>query len=649
MYIRRFFTRRGKVQDPGELQVDDLPIFINYRRSDTQEEAIRLRRELEEVYGQRIFLDINSVGPGEWPLSIRNALKSSKVVISIMGDAWLDAKLESSGQRRLDDPKDWVRAELVSALETQKPIIPVYVRDTEHFEVGKLPKDIQKILDFQAFPMRPAPHWRKDFRNLCSALESLCPALQKEKSNKPPTESPKAILLKGFSVYDAVLSNMDNAQDDRFLKFQKWVRGLQEQLKEFGISIRSDVEERGRDNESKIAERIQSIDEADYVLMLCTPEYKEQYDNDKGEPGIDAEAISRAVKRRQAPIKVLPIILKGDKNRSVPEFFSNLSTFELLVGKETQFDQCIYTLQDLLFDKIPFPRQNFVSFIAEPNPDIEAPIKPIKSIESGSQEPELLPVLQMKQVNRHQQWQAYIDARDQQMAVFLLHGGRKQSLELFVQRLRTDLGRTIGCDFKQVQVQLPTEKVLWPSTSEEWIRLVAKQMNEPGEPLDAIKQAHFDSHLSIVIGPIQAEALQPDEPSKTAESLFFGLKDLMTRGFCDVGRYIKQGEKPSENKLWWTVFVEYKSRKMSKSMRVTLENRLGAAGLKSGMHTEILPDVNLPDWKHDVLPFLNRFELSEQHIKEIKKRYDRLDSRWFSQDKELAEFARYLEKELQLR
>jgi hypothetical protein len=52
------------------------------------------------------------------------------VLIAVIGKKWLDAA-DSSGERRPDNPEDFVRIEIESALAQRKRVIPVLVNDAK--------------------------------------------------------------------------------------------------------------------------------------------------------------------------------------------------------------------------------------------------------------------------------------------------------------------------------------------------------------------------------------------------------------------------------------------------------------------------------------------------------------------------------------
>ena len=103
-------------------------IFINYRRDDSAPYAGRLYDHLRRSFpGQKVFMDIDAIDPGEdFVDAINRTLESSRVVLAIIGRSWV-AAADDTGQRRLDNPDDYVVRELSAALASKARVIPVLV------------------------------------------------------------------------------------------------------------------------------------------------------------------------------------------------------------------------------------------------------------------------------------------------------------------------------------------------------------------------------------------------------------------------------------------------------------------------------------------------------------------------------------------
>lgn len=52
---------------------------------------------------------------------------------------------DETGNRRLDDPNDWVRLEIAAALERQIPVIPILVDGEKIPKAAQLPENLQQL------------------------------------------------------------------------------------------------------------------------------------------------------------------------------------------------------------------------------------------------------------------------------------------------------------------------------------------------------------------------------------------------------------------------------------------------------------------------------------------------------------------------
>ena len=85
-------------------------VFISYRRTDSDVAAGRLADDLSEILRSRPGLPrhrFSRSGRG-LPSRLDRALDSCTAVIALIGSRWSNA-VNDKGDRRLDDPKDWVR------------------------------------------------------------------------------------------------------------------------------------------------------------------------------------------------------------------------------------------------------------------------------------------------------------------------------------------------------------------------------------------------------------------------------------------------------------------------------------------------------------------------------------------------------------
>jgi len=146
-------------------------VFISYRRMDSQAEAGRLFDRLEEALGRdRVFKDVDSIRPGEnFPEVIARSLRETEVVLVLIGPRWLLVRGDD-GQRRLDDPEDFVRLEVEAALASPKRVIPVLVGGAAMPSPDELPETLRPLVQRNAMHLRPDPDFRPDAERILTAV-----------------------------------------------------------------------------------------------------------------------------------------------------------------------------------------------------------------------------------------------------------------------------------------------------------------------------------------------------------------------------------------------------------------------------------------------------------------------------------------------
>lgn len=132
-------------------------IFISYRREDTAPYAGRLIDRLaREFSDDQVFMDIDNIEPGDnFVQIIDERLATCSVVIALIGREWLRCK-DKAGQRRVDNPDDFVRMELTRALARKIRVIPVLVADADMPASNDLPEDLKQLSNRHAIELSDA-------------------------------------------------------------------------------------------------------------------------------------------------------------------------------------------------------------------------------------------------------------------------------------------------------------------------------------------------------------------------------------------------------------------------------------------------------------------------------------------------------------
>ena len=90
----------------------------------------------------QVFIDVDSIEPGL--TSLRSSeTRSARVLLALVGRQWLTLT-DESGNRRLDDPDDYVRLEVQTALDWGVRVIPVLVDGAQPLRRHQLPVTLQK-------------------------------------------------------------------------------------------------------------------------------------------------------------------------------------------------------------------------------------------------------------------------------------------------------------------------------------------------------------------------------------------------------------------------------------------------------------------------------------------------------------------------
>jgi hypothetical protein len=152
-------------------------IFINYRKDDSSWNALALYNELQKYFAkEQIFKDFNTILPGDdFTISIQNALAKCDVLLVVMGKSWLNMK-DVKGNRRLDDPDDFVRIEIATALERNIQVIPVLFDDIPMPSVDELPANMKTLVRRQ-FVEIETKRFEDDVRNLADAIRKVLSAI----------------------------------------------------------------------------------------------------------------------------------------------------------------------------------------------------------------------------------------------------------------------------------------------------------------------------------------------------------------------------------------------------------------------------------------------------------------------------------------
>jgi hypothetical protein len=147
-------------------------VFVSYRREDGGDAAGRLADHLIDRFGaDRVFIDVDAIEPGmDYVEAITDAVEACDVLVAVIGPRWLS--LEDSQGRRLDDPYDWVRVEVRTALTRGVRVIPVLLGSAVMPTRADLPEDLAGLVRRSALRIRPES-FRTDAAHLLAVIGQI--------------------------------------------------------------------------------------------------------------------------------------------------------------------------------------------------------------------------------------------------------------------------------------------------------------------------------------------------------------------------------------------------------------------------------------------------------------------------------------------
>ncbi len=149
-------------------------IFISYRRSDSPDATGRIYDRLVGEFGKaQVFKDVDSIPLGrDFRGHLNDIVGNCGVMLAIVGPHWTEAR-NPAGQRRLEDPDDFVRIELETALARDIPVVPVLVGHAQLPVAADLPGSLGSLVFRQSIAVRPDPDFHNDATRLVTALRAI--------------------------------------------------------------------------------------------------------------------------------------------------------------------------------------------------------------------------------------------------------------------------------------------------------------------------------------------------------------------------------------------------------------------------------------------------------------------------------------------
>lgn len=161
-----------KDKPAAQPQIKAPRIFMSYRRADSADVTGRMYDRLVAAFGKEaIFKDVDSIPFGvNFAEYLDQQVQKCDLLLAIIGKDWASIAYES-GDRRLHDPKDFVRIEIESALKRDIPVIPILVRGASMPTASDLPDSLQDLLWRNGTQVRSDPDFHNDMNRLIDGIK----------------------------------------------------------------------------------------------------------------------------------------------------------------------------------------------------------------------------------------------------------------------------------------------------------------------------------------------------------------------------------------------------------------------------------------------------------------------------------------------
>jgi len=121
-------------------------VFLSYRRDDSAANARLIGDRLQRAFGRRpLFMDVDNVPLGvNFAKVVDDEIGKCEVLLAIIGRNWLRTQ-DDEGKRRLDNPGDFVRVEIATALRRNIRVIPILLDGATVPKANELPEELKEL------------------------------------------------------------------------------------------------------------------------------------------------------------------------------------------------------------------------------------------------------------------------------------------------------------------------------------------------------------------------------------------------------------------------------------------------------------------------------------------------------------------------
>jgi serine/threonine protein kinase len=153
-----------------------MKIFVSYRRGDRPKIVGHVVDRLRLKFGRdSVFQDVDSIDLGEnFYNKLQKALDSADLLLAVIGPDWLPVENPNRpGERRIDDPDDFVRVELREALKRRNVrVLPLRVDGAGMPTEDELPIGLKALSRRQCRVLRKGPRFDSDLNELVEGIEA---------------------------------------------------------------------------------------------------------------------------------------------------------------------------------------------------------------------------------------------------------------------------------------------------------------------------------------------------------------------------------------------------------------------------------------------------------------------------------------------
>src|SRR5262249_12024544 len=164
-------NKRQDIRTGPEGRTMSAKVFISYRRADSAGYSGRVMDWLDRELGRDlVFMDVDAIPLGSnFSKVLHEEVAKCGVLLAVIGPNWVDAR-DEHGNRRLDNPNDFVRIEIAAALQRSIPVIPLLLDGAKIPKTDELPEDLKELALRNGMEIRHAS-FQDDMNRLIRGLK----------------------------------------------------------------------------------------------------------------------------------------------------------------------------------------------------------------------------------------------------------------------------------------------------------------------------------------------------------------------------------------------------------------------------------------------------------------------------------------------